>query len=321
MSPLHTALLLCLPIAGLARHLTANERERLLNFHNHLRRDVANGRVNDGKGAALPAARDMNRLSWSSRLAHSSAKHAKLCTYEHSSGRPENLAMHSMRGINLTEVASMWMTELDGNALHGVCSMKPNRILGHYTQLVWARATQVGCGVAECPRWGTYLVCQYDKGNLLHTRVYTAGEPCSACANTCDKGLCTKPAFVKHSLPCEETWLVNELEENIVTRGERRWEPAEQPTTTSKSTRKWNTYKTTRWTRQPTTRPTPRSTTTSRDKTTTQVPRSTRLPFTAHPRILQIIDRLQKQSANVKCHVGVDGLSYKCESYSYRTLG
>merc|ERR1711979_99814 len=64
-------------------------------------------------------------------------------------------------------------------------------VCGHYTQVVWAAANELGCGVASCPMSGMpgyLLVCQYAStvsgaygGNMGGQNLYTEGAACSAC--------------------------------------------------------------------------------------------------------------------------------------------
>ena len=47
----------------------------------------------------------------------------------------------------------------------------PGRQCGHYTQLVWARTKDVGCGMAVCPSRGQVWVCNYrPAGNVRLVR-------------------------------------------------------------------------------------------------------------------------------------------------------
>lgn len=64
-----------------------------------------------------------------------------------------------------------------------VCSRFDYRT-GHYTQLVWADATAVGCGFADFQegRPTRLIVCNYKEGgNVLGRMIYSVGSPASRC--------------------------------------------------------------------------------------------------------------------------------------------
>ena len=66
---------------------------------------------------------------------------------------------------------------------------------GHYTQMVWARTTRLGCGYSF-QNSRHILACNYaPAGNMLNAQIYTAvGQACSRCPpgmTKCDDGLCS----------------------------------------------------------------------------------------------------------------------------------
>ena len=71
---------------------------------------------------------------------------------------------------------------------------------GHYTQVVWATTTEVGCGyVFYGPENEMLLICNYKiAGNMVKGSMYKKGPACSACPSNfghCDDGLCAPSAF------------------------------------------------------------------------------------------------------------------------------
>ncbi|CAH8634065.1 unnamed protein product, partial [Schistosoma rodhaini] len=43
----------------------------------------------------------------------------------------------------------------------------------HYTQMVWAKTTDIGCGVANCSTYGLSIVCNYGPGgNWINEKPY-----------------------------------------------------------------------------------------------------------------------------------------------------
>merc|ERR1719464_2183831 len=84
-------------------------------------------------------------------------------------------------------------------------------MIGHYTQLVWASTSHVGCGVASCDQGlggdgGVFFVCKYTPpGNMVSITgamptPYTAGAPCATCGGSCTDNLCS-PGSPTH---CED---------------------------------------------------------------------------------------------------------------------
>ena len=59
---------------------------------------------------------------------------------------------------------------------------------GHYTQMVWASTTRLGCGMSEFSRGrfvARLLVCNYgEAGNIISAPLYTVGPACSTCPSS-----------------------------------------------------------------------------------------------------------------------------------------
>ncbi|KAJ8929470.1 hypothetical protein NQ314_017850, partial [Rhamnusium bicolor] len=55
------------------------------------------------------------------------------------------------------------------------------KVVGHFTQLVWANTSHIGCALSKDTGY-TYLACNYgDGGNIIELPVYKRGTPCSEC--------------------------------------------------------------------------------------------------------------------------------------------
>jgi len=79
----------------------------------------------------------------------------------------ENLAWHSRKTRSCKELIKMWYDEIE---LYDFEAGNFDHSTGHFTQLVWASTTRVGCAksISEGPNGGVYLVCNYDPaGNYL----------------------------------------------------------------------------------------------------------------------------------------------------------
>jgi len=70
--------------------------------------------------------------------------------------------------VSPTQVVDAWGAELaDYSPATGSCA--PHRQCGHYTQIVWADTTKVGCGIHTCPglTYGSSVVCNYAPGGNI----------------------------------------------------------------------------------------------------------------------------------------------------------
>ncbi|XP_019619053.1 PREDICTED: multiple epidermal growth factor-like domains protein 6 [Branchiostoma belcheri] len=184
-------------LAGLTEavtNATAEDIEEILRHHNFLRR------------TAPPLAANMLPLVWNEELADQAHEWALNCSIEHGfPPRPnstfgthvgQNIWLSSLAQINLTVVIQSWYDEIDFyNWEETKCHPPPGGMCTHYTQLMWASTTDVGCSYYHCP-WNGHavVVCNYGpQGNLANTRPYLAGPPCSQCPNQegwCDEGFC-----------------------------------------------------------------------------------------------------------------------------------
>ena len=68
---------------------------------------------------------------------------------------------------------------------------------GHYTQMVWAKTSKIGCGSISWQEGRfikQFLVCNYGpSGNFLRAPMYEIGQACSRCPSgtSCSNGLCS----------------------------------------------------------------------------------------------------------------------------------
>lgn len=203
------------PTAG----LSPQQQRLALQKHNELRARVARG---DTPGQ--PPAADMKRLEWDDDLAAVAQQWADQCRYEHNERRSEQLEARiqteepdvgenlfafvgTMQGPSVDDAIQQWFDEHELYTFPNAATAAT----GHYTQLVWADTTRVGCGYARCDDLaaapfrdmparaeGFLLVCDYaPAGNWVGQDPYTVGAPCSACddeRSRCVDGLCSLPA-------------------------------------------------------------------------------------------------------------------------------
>lgn len=133
--------------------------EGLLAAHNHVRAQVGIGPLTWSNDVARVAQR------WADTLAASG------CALQHNArtSHGENL-FWSSAPAEATQVVASWADErqnydhASNTCRRGMC--------GHYTQVVWAKSTKLGCGMATCGRAQVW-VCNYDPpGNLVDARPY-----------------------------------------------------------------------------------------------------------------------------------------------------
>jgi hypothetical protein len=197
--------------------MSAADRTFILNFHNNLRQEVAKGNTPNKDGVKLPTAANMNRLSYDMNLEALAQNWANQCTTVHSTeqqrnGTGENLYYTTASNQNtlsgLTAAANWWSSELASYGVNTALNFTKaefDKTIGHWTNMVWAKTTKVGCAVKLCPAnpantkvqtEHTYVVCNYSPaGNWLNWLIYEKGTPCSKCqsGSTCSSPLCLTP--------------------------------------------------------------------------------------------------------------------------------
>nr|XP_022318496.1 cysteine-rich secretory protein LCCL domain-containing 2-like [Crassostrea virginica] len=162
---------------------------------------------------ALEGAADMKFLTVDRQLEMLSQNWADRCMFEHQMrGYGENLAFISSTGPTpdpgyvIRESIRQWYNERPLYRFgRGSCGAAC-----HYTQMIWARTSRIGCAMSYCDslfdgrgrvyRNAQYFVCFYSpQGNFIGQTPYTPGPACSRCpaGNSCTReGLCYGPDFM-----------------------------------------------------------------------------------------------------------------------------
>ncbi|XP_030077221.1 peptidase inhibitor 16 isoform X2 [Microcaecilia unicolor] len=170
-------LLLFLAI-GSSQALSEEEKKTLLQLHNDYRSKVT------------PPAADMLKMYWDTDLEKLAKSYAAECKWDHNPKRGstgENLYLTSSKTVSMQGAMNMWHGEQkDYNFSTMACT--ENKMCGHYTQVVWAASSKVGCGEHFCEQVEkekpnqSIMVCNYKPpGNVNGQRPYTEGKPCSKC--------------------------------------------------------------------------------------------------------------------------------------------
>lgn len=155
--------------------LTQQQRNEILAAHNQARCEVQ------------PTAASMPAMTWDPLLEQVAQEYANGCVWAHNPNRStryqqlggsgyvgENLAMGTVGYFTVTDFVDMWVDEKQYyNYAANTCAT--GQVCGHYTQVVWASSTKVGCGLAICGA-NSYLVCNYSPGGNYPTQPYTQGS-------------------------------------------------------------------------------------------------------------------------------------------------
>lgn len=121
-------------------------------------------------------------LSWSDDLAAGAQAWARhladdVHSLRHSgeAGVGENLAMWSAGRATLTGLVDLWGAEkryFVATSFPSVSTTGDWRTVGHYTQMIWKRTTELGCGLATGGGYD-FLVCRYaPQGNFMGESVF-----------------------------------------------------------------------------------------------------------------------------------------------------
>uniref|UniRef100_A0A8C5MQK5 SCP domain-containing protein n=1 Tax=Leptobrachium leishanense TaxID=445787 RepID=A0A8C5MQK5_9ANUR len=174
------------------------EIKTILDAHNHQRETVS------------PSATDMYKMEWSDEAASNALAAARKCKFAHTPFQERKISQpfEAQCGENIhmssadtgwRDIVENWASEKK-DFVYGETSGDGSRMVGHYTQIVWANSHLVGCAKHYChgTPYPYYSLCQYcPPGNIMgkEHRPYESGTSCTACRDSCDGKLCK----MKHS--------------------------------------------------------------------------------------------------------------------------
>uniref|UniRef100_A0A8C6UBG8 Cysteine-rich secretory protein LCCL domain containing 1a n=1 Tax=Neogobius melanostomus TaxID=47308 RepID=A0A8C6UBG8_9GOBI len=181
------------------RAITDSDAQLILDLHNKLR------------GQVYPPASNMEYMVWDTELERSAEEWAETCLWEHGPAGllpqiGQNLGAHWGRYQPPTFHVQAWYDEVKDfsypypQECNPYCPFRcSGPVCTHYTQVVWATSSRVGCIWAKA----VYLVCNYSpKGNWWGHAPYKHGTPCSACPPSygggCKNNLCYKGTTADH---------------------------------------------------------------------------------------------------------------------------
>jgi len=143
--------------------------QAFVDAHNAVRAAVTQPAGYKGTWAPIPP------LAWSEEIAATSqewANHLRddnKCKLVHSdTNYGENLAMG--KDLDVAGAVQMWANE--GRKYRYTPIYEWDIPTGHYTQVIWRKTTQVGCGIASCGKTNV-MVCRYSPpGNHIGKSPY-----------------------------------------------------------------------------------------------------------------------------------------------------
>uniref|UniRef100_A0A646QDZ6 Cysteine-rich venom protein n=1 Tax=Hemiscolopendra marginata TaxID=943146 RepID=A0A646QDZ6_9MYRI len=164
-------------------------KAKLLDLHNKFRQKVANGQQPN-----QPSASNMKEVHWDDEIATKAQQIVERCVFQHSTYEERKTSKYPIVGENiymgsyanpLDTAMNMWFDEVkDVNpSVLQRFNFNGPKVIGHYTQLVWAETEAIGCGYMKKADDGqAYVFCQYAPGgNYQDQSVYKQGPPASAC--------------------------------------------------------------------------------------------------------------------------------------------
>jgi hypothetical protein len=100
-------------------------------------------------------------LAWSAELAAAAQRYAEKCWITHDSSKPRGIGENLAWGGNRTASSAVesWYKEVSSYPFD-----RPRFVsgTGHFTQMIWRDAKQVGCGAAKCYFGAVrFWVCRY----------------------------------------------------------------------------------------------------------------------------------------------------------------
>ena len=185
--------------------------------HNRFRNQMATQTTT--YGTKWPAAKNMRQMYWSKEIAKKAQEHANKCVFQHSTREFRTTTTWGAVGENLAATygiaapaksfsgaVQMWNNKINDfaadNADPANFQNSVTRVIGHFTQVIWADTWLVGCGYSKYLQNGmmyNLYVCEYaTSGNWLGSPVYkaatsTTDKACPAgttASNTAFPGLC-----------------------------------------------------------------------------------------------------------------------------------
>jgi len=163
---------------------TSQEEEEELTLPTQSEKDEALQAHNDCRCKVNPPAEYMPVMTTSDAIIASAQISANRCVWAHGSYSErnmwgENMYYSSDPRATYRQAVEGWDSEVRDYDYDTNRPKTPGKAVGHYTQVVWADSTKVGCAKKYCPSiqgrssGGVIIVCQYDPlGNMRNKKPY-----------------------------------------------------------------------------------------------------------------------------------------------------
>lgn len=163
-------------------------QQQIVDMHNEIRRGIL--------------ASNMLKMNWSDENAANAQKWAETCSMGHSPQAKRTIGKTICgENIYMSSHPDPWSSAINAwNSEKAMYIYSPTinwNAVGHFTQMVWRRTNEVGCGVAYCPSNSSaqfFYVCHYSPpGNFKGQYPYKQGRHCGECPHACEDDLCNNP--------------------------------------------------------------------------------------------------------------------------------
>ncbi|ESO91178.1 hypothetical protein LOTGIDRAFT_105395, partial [Lottia gigantea] len=187
-SSIHPQHTMCLEDVGDVVDLSQSEKDDLVL------------QTNDFRAGVSPPAANMRQVVWDEKLAIVASKWARQCSIGHESNSlqravptmPDTFIGQNAAGnyASFALANRAWFDEVK-DFRYGVGSIGGE--VGHYTQIVNAAVSRMGCGKARCLNRFVH-VCNYARGQFSSeiTEPYKTGTACADCPDSCTSNQCGK---------------------------------------------------------------------------------------------------------------------------------
>lgn len=183
--------------------LTTENKNTFLTLHNQYRSIVD------------PPAASMLEMKWDESLAFVAQNYSSKCIWKHNNLRSRQMLQRSGRRIIVGEniaagapyrsIENTMQSLMDESKNYNFARNTCSGVCGHYFQIVFEKASKVGCGHTRCASMAgfdackangcDFYVCNYeDSFNAFIKRPYKIGFSCQECPSThpiCKNGLCS----------------------------------------------------------------------------------------------------------------------------------
>lgn len=193
--------------------VSSEDAAAIVNVHNELRAKVAREGEMRGAPGPQPSGANIRVLEWDEELAAVAQRLADQCVFNHDCSAcrrvdrfsvGQNLYIsshsdHSQTGPNWYAAVKKWYDEVALFPNSNTENFVPTSSTGHYSQMLWAETSLVGCGYTTFVQGGwlnKLYACNYGPaGNMRGGSMYNVGPPCFACppGTSCSRqywGLC-----------------------------------------------------------------------------------------------------------------------------------